>query len=152
RYNGGGLAADYVIDYLSRPLFNYWRTREGEDFTTPHGGIFGPKVMIINEHAGSGGDLLPWYFRKAKLGPLVGTRTWGGTIGISGRPLLLDGGLVTAPRMAFWSPTGEELENKGVPPDVEVELDPAAVRAGRDPQLERAVEIALEALAKNPPP
>jgi tricorn protease len=153
RFNGGGAAADYFIDYLRRPLMNYWTTREGKDFTTPLGAIFGPKVMIINEFAGSGGDALPWYFRKAKLGPLVGTRTWGGLIGIYDYPPLIDGGAVTAPRMAFWNPEGTwDVENHGVAPDVAVELDPRAVRAGHDPQLERAVALVLEALKQSPPP
>jgi tricorn protease len=153
RFNGGGTAADYMIDYLRRPLMNYWTTREGEDFTTPLGSIFGPKAMVINEFAGSGGDALPWYFRKAELGPLVGKRTWGGLIGIYDYPQLIDGGGVTAPRLAFYKPEGSwEVENAGVGPDVEVENDPQAVRAGQDPQLERAVQLVLEALKKNPPP
>jgi tricorn protease len=153
RFNGGGLAADYIIDYMRRPLLNYWSTREGEDFTTPLGSIFGPKVMIINEAAGSGGDAMPWYFRQAKVGPLVGTRTWGGLVGVYDYPTLLDGGLVTAPRLAFWNPRGEwEVENHGVAPDIEVELDPQAVRQGHDPQLEKAVAVVLEELRKNPPP
>ncbi len=153
RFNGGGKAADYIIDYLRRPLLNYWTARHGQLYTTPGGAIFGPKVMIINEFAGSGGDAMPWYFRKAGIGPLVGKRTWGGLVGISGYPPLLDGGSVTAPSFAFFSPDGTwDVENHGVAPDVEVDLDPYAVRAGRDPQLEKAVEIVLEALAKNPPP
>jgi tricorn protease len=153
RFNGGGQAADYIIDYLRRPLMNYWTTREGTDFTTPLGSIFGPKVMIVNEFAGSGGDAMPWYFRRAKIGPLVGERTWGGLIGIYDYPQLMDGGFITAPRMAFWSPDGEwDVENHGVAPDVEVDLDPQAVRAGHDPQLEKAVQIVLEELKKNPLP
>jgi tricorn protease len=153
RFNGGGMAADYIIDYLRRPLMNYWTTREGADFTTPLGAIFGPKAMIVNEFAGSGGDAMPWYFRKAKIGPLIGTRTWGGLIGIYDYPPLLDGGQVTAPRLAFWKPEGDwEVENRGVAPDVEVDLDPEAVRSGRDPQLEKAVQVVLEAIKKNPPP
>jgi tricorn protease len=153
RFNGGGTAADYIVDNLRRPLMNYWTTREGADFTTPLGSIFGPKAMIINEFAGSGGDALPWYFRRAKIGPLVGKRTWGGLIGIYDYPPLLDGGFVTAPRLAFWNPEGQwEVENYGVAPTVEVEQDPQAVRAGRDPQLEKAVEVVLEELKKNPLP
>lgn len=153
RFNGGGQAADYIIDYLRRPLMNYWTTREGSDFTTPLGSIFGPKVMIVNEFAGSGGDAMPWYFRRAKIGPLVGERTWGGLIGIYDYPQLMDGGFITAPRMAFWSPEGEwDVENHGVAPDVEVDLDPQAVRAGHDPQLEKAVQIVMDELKKNPLP
>jgi len=153
RFNGGGTAADYIIDYMRRPLMNYWVTREGEGFTTPVGSIFGPKAMIINEFAGSGGDLMPWLFRKAGVGPLVGKRTWGGLVGIYDYPQLIDGGFVTAPRVAFWSPDGTwDVENHGVAPDVEVEMDPQLWRAGRDPQLEKAVEVVMEALKRNPPP
>jgi len=153
RFNGGGMAADYIIDCMRRPLMNYWSTRYGEIFTTPLAAIFGPKVMIINEYAGSGGDAIAWYFRKARIGPLVGKRTWGGLVGIFGFPPLIDGGLVTAPNLAFFNTEGDwEVENRGVPPDIEVELDPAAWRQGRDPQLEKAVEVVLEALKKNPPP
>lgn len=153
RFNGGGMAADYIIDYLRRPLMNYWATRYGEIFTTPLAAIFGPKVMIINEYAGSGGDAIAWYFRKAKIGPLIGKRTWGGLVGIFGFPLLMDGGMVTAPNLAFFNTEGDwEVENRGVPPDIEVDLDPAAWRAGRDTQLEKAIEVVLAALEKNPPP
>lgn len=130
---------------------SYWLPRDGKVFTTPVGAIFGPKVMIINEHAGSGGDAMPWYFRQAKLGPLVGTRTWGGLVGIGGTPNLIDGGAVTSPNFAFYSPEGKwEIENHGVPPDVEVEFDPQAWRQGRDPQLEKAVAVALEQLNAHP--
>ena len=153
RFNGGGTAADYVIDYLRRPLMNYWTTREGEDFPTPVGAIFGPKVMIVNEIAGSGGDALPWYFRKMKIGPIVGKRTWGGLVGIYDYPQLMDGGFITAPRVAFRDAEGDfVVENVGVAPDIEVELDPRAWRQGRDPQLEKAVEVVLEAMKKNPLP
>lgn len=151
RFNGGGSAADYFISYMTRPLMNYWSTREGEDFTTPVGSIYGPKTMIINEYAGSGGDLLPWLFRKADVGTLVGKRTWGGLVGIYSYPQLIDGGSVTAPRVAFRNEKGElDVENKGVAPDVEVDLDPKLWRMGRDPQLEKAVEITLQEIKKNP--
>lgn len=153
RFNGGGLVADYVIDYLRRPLLSYWHTREGADFTTPFAAIFGPKAMIVNEFAGSGGDAMPWMFRKAGIGPLIGKRTWGGLVGIYDYPTLIDGGAVTAPRLAFWNPEGSwDVENAGVAPDVEVEHDPKAVREGRDPQLERAVQWVLEELKKKPLP
>ncbi|MBI1898178.1 MAG: PD40 domain-containing protein, partial [Acidobacteria bacterium] len=151
RFNGGGQAPDYIVDFLRRPLLNYWTTRYGQDFTTPMGAIYGPKVMITNEFAGSGGDALPWYFRRLGLGPLVGKRTWGGLVGILGFPPLMDGGSVTSPNMGFWSPDGKwDVENYGVAPDVEVEMDPKLVREGHDPQLEKAVEIILEALRKAP--
>jgi len=153
RFNGGGSVADYIIDYMRRPLLSYWHTREGADFTTPFAAIFGAKAMIINEFAGSGGDALPWMFRKTGIGPLVGKRTWGGLVGIYDYPPLIDGGFVTAPRLAFWNPDGTwDVENAGVTPDIEVEQDPKAIREGHDPQLEKAVEVVMEALKKNPTP
>jgi len=153
RFNGGGQVADYVINVLGRPLLSYNAFRYGAVTKSPMGSIAGPKVMIINEQAGSGGDMLPWMFRSTKLGTLVGKRTWGGLIGVLGFPPLMDGGTVTAPNVRIFSPTGEWIaENTGVAPDVEVELDPKAVASGRDPQLERAVAIAMEQLQKNPPP
>ncbi|HKQ79792.1 MAG TPA: PDZ domain-containing protein [Blastocatellia bacterium] len=152
RFNGGGTAADYIIDYMRRPLMNKWATREGEDFSTPSASIYGPKVMIINEYAGSGGDLMPWLFRKAGVGQTVGKRTWGGLVGVYDFPSLIDGGAVTAPRVAFYNLQGEwDVENYGTPADVEVDLDPAAWRQGKDTQLERAVQVAMEQLKKNPP-
>jgi tricorn protease len=153
RYNGGGSAADYVIDYLRRPLQNYWKTREGQDFTTPVGAIFGPKAMLINMYAGSGGDALPWYFRDAKLGPLVGTRTWGGLVGIYDYPNLMDGGSVTSPRVAFFNRKGEwDVENHGVAPDYDVDITPKDWASGHDPQLEKGVALVLEELKKTPLP
>ncbi|HEY6291832.1 MAG TPA: S41 family peptidase [Terriglobia bacterium] len=152
RFNHGGLLADYVVDYLRRPLLNRAEAREGHDQSEPAEGIYGPKVMIINQFAGSGGDALPWYFRKLAIGPLVGTKTWGGLIGIGGYPTLMDGVHVMAPRYANYGLKGEwEVENHGIPPDIEVEMDPKLVREGHDPQLEKAVEVALEQLKKNPP-
>jgi tricorn protease len=153
RFNGGGTAADYIIDYMRRPLMNRWATREGEDFSTPSASIYGPKVMIINEYAGSGGDLMPWLFKKANVGPLVGKRTWGGLVGIYDYPPLMDGGVISAPRVAFYNLQGEwDVENYGTPPDVDVDFDPAEWRKGRDAQLEKAVAVALDLLKKNPPP
>jgi len=155
RFNAGGSQPDYILDYLRRPLLHYRTMREGEDITGPLGGIFGPKAMLINEYAGSGGDTMPWYFRKAGLGPLIGKKTWGGLVGgLGGWPLLLDGGVVSPPSVGFWDPDKREwvAENTGIAPDIEVELDPKAAREGRDPQLEKAVEVLLEALRKNPPP
>jgi tricorn protease len=152
RYNGGGSVADYYVDVLQKKLIAYWAMRYGADMKTPSGSIQGPKVMIADENAGSGGDLLPWMWRKFQVGPIVGTRTWGGLIGILGFPELMDGGEVTSPNIAFWDPDkGWTVENEGVPPDVEVEQTPSDVIAGRDPQLERAVAIAMEELRKNPP-
>jgi tricorn protease len=152
RFNGGGQLADYIVDYLNRPLRTRIVTREGAVNDSPGAAIFGPKAMIINEFAGSGGDALPWYFRKANTGTLVGTRTWGGLVGIGGYPVLIDGGTVTAPRMALYDLNGKwEVENVGIAPDIEIQHDPKLVRQGRDPQLEKAVEVVLEALKKNPP-
>jgi tricorn protease len=153
RFNEGGDIADYIIDSLRRPIMSLVTTREGEDFSSPGAAIYGPKVMIINEMAGSGGDAQPWYFRKAALGPLVGKRTWGGLVGIWNYPELIDGGTVTAPRGAIYGLNGDwEVENRGIAPDYEVDLDPAAVRQGHDPQLEKAVEVVMDLLAKNPLP
>jgi tricorn protease len=146
RYNGGGLIADYYIDILRRPFIANWAMRYGRDLPSPRGAILGPKVMIIDETAGSGGDLLPWMFRKYELGTLVGKRTWGGLVGILGFPTLMDGGGVTAPNIAIWTEDGWVVENVGVPPDVEVEQWPAEVNAGRDPQLDKAIELALAGL------
>ncbi len=130
-----------------------YETREGEDVTDPAGAIFGPKTMIINQSAGSGGDLMPWYFRKAGLGPLVGVRTWGGLVGIGGYPVLLDGGGITAPRTALYGLQGQfEVENHGIAPDIEVEYLPKEVAAGHDPQLERAVQYVMEQLKEHPLP
>jgi len=153
RFNGGGWIADYIVDWLKRPLLMVGMTREGKDDTIPRV-VFGPKVMLINEHAGSGGDALPWMFRKLGTGPLIGTRTWGGLIGIGGYPPLMDGGEVTAPRWGLYNPdTGEfDVENKGVSPDIEVDLDPALWRQGRDPQLEKGVSVALQDLKDHPLP
>ncbi|HEV7396551.1 MAG TPA: PDZ domain-containing protein [Pyrinomonadaceae bacterium] len=151
RYNHGGQVADYIIDELARPLRNCAITREGEKFCSPLAQIYGPKTMIINEMSGSGGDALPWMFRQDKLGTLVGMRTWGGLVGIWNYPSLMDGGFVTAPRGAIYGLKGDwEVENRGIAPDIEVENDPASVAAGGDPQLEKAVQVTLEALRKNP--
>jgi C-terminal processing protease CtpA/Prc len=154
RFNGGGTMTDYILTYLQRRLLNYRTTRDGEDTTWPVSLIPGPKAMIVNEYAGSGGDAMPFHFRELSIGPLIGKRTWGGLVGMAGGPPLMDGGFVGAPSSGIYNPlTGEwEVENAGVAPDIEVEQDPALVRQGHDPQLEKAVAVALEALKKNPPP
>jgi len=118
RFNGGGSVADYYIDILRRPFICNWNMRYGADLKTPSASIQGPKVMLINESAGSGGDLLPWMFRKLKLGTLIGTRTWGGLVGTLGFPILMDGGYVTAPNLAIWTEDGWIVENEGVPADI----------------------------------
>ena len=153
RFNEGGQLADWVVDFLNRPMRSRVATREGADWTSPSESIYGPKVMIINEEAGSGGDALPWYFRKANTGPLVGKNTWGGLVGIGGYPELIDGGHVTAPRWALYGLTGEwEVENHGIKPDYDVDYDPALVRQGHDPQLEKAVEVILQLMKEHPAP
>ena len=152
RWNGGGQAADYMIEVMNRRLISWWQPRYGRIDRTPAASVLGPKVMLINEGSASGGDMLPWMFRDFKLGPLVGKRTWGGLVGIGGIPPLMDGGQLTSPSVGFFSPASEwAVENIGVPPDVEVDQDPAAMMAGGDPQLEKAVALAMDALAKNPP-
>jgi len=153
RYNQGGDIADYVIDVLKRTPMLAYESRQGLRTTEPTGAIFGPKAMLINQNAGSGGDALPWLFRNAKLGPLVGVRTWGGLVGIGGYPVLLDGGSITAPRTALYGLHGAfEVENRGIAPDIEVEDDPKEVAAGHDPQLERAVQAVLDELKAHPIP
>jgi tricorn protease len=149
RFNSGGMVPDYIIDLLGRDLLGFFNNAAGDHqpFTLPNAGIWGPKVMIINDAAGSGGDLLPYMFRLRKIGPLVGTRTWGGLVGIWDVPRLLDGGYLTVPRGGFYNLQGEwDVENKGVEPDITVEQEPVAVSQGHDPQLEKAVEVALDLL------
>jgi tricorn protease len=153
RFNHGGQIADYIIDYLRRTPQMVNVSREGDDMVEPAQGIYGPKVMIANQMSGSGGDALPWMFKRARLGPLVGVRTWGGLVGIGGYPQLVDGGFVTAPRWGLHGLEGQwEVENAGIAPDIEVEQDPALVRKGHDPQLERAIAEVLSLLKAQPPP
>jgi tricorn protease len=154
RFNGGGQVANYVIDVLKRQLDNYFTMKVGEDITTPIEAIFGPKVMIINEMAGSGGDWMPWAFRHEHVGTLVGKRTWGGLVGHYGSADdFMDGGGASMPDLGFYNTNGQwDVENHGVPPDVEIDLDPHAWREGHDTQLEKAVQIALDGLKKNPLP
>jgi tricorn protease len=151
RYNHGGQVADYIVNELDRKMMGYFAYRDGAPWTSPGAGIYGPKVMIINESAGSGGDALPYYYHLRQIGPLVGTRTWGGLIGTSGVPTTIDGGGITAPGLAFYNLKGEwDLENQGVTPDIEVENTAREVIDGHDPQLERAVQEALRLLQQNP--
>jgi tricorn protease len=163
RYNGGGSAADYIIDVLQRDFDGYFNNVAGTrtPFTSPSAGIWGPKVMIVNEMAGSGGDLMPWMFKRRKIGPLVGKRTWGGLVHTADTPQFIDGGAMIAPRGGFFTREGQwAVENEGTAPDIDVENWPKDVIAGRDVQLERAVDEALrllkeqpvERLTKEPPP
>ena len=153
RFNGGGSAADYIVDILGRDYDGYFNNPAGDrvPFTSPASGIWGPKVMIINEMAGSGGDLMPYMFKRRQIGPLVGKRTWGGLVATSDTPPFVDGGSMIAPRFGFFSRDNKwAVENEGVAPDIDVENWPKDVIAGRDPQLERAVQEALKLLAANP--
>lgn len=153
RFNHGGQIADYIIDMLSRKPMSITVGRDGKPLLDPPLAIYGPKVMIINQFSGSGGDAMPWYFRKAKVGPLVGVRTWGGLVGIGGYPLLMDGGDVMAPRVAIGGLHGQwEVEGHGIAPDIEVWQDPKVVRDGHDPQLEAAVNTAIRMLREHPVP
>jgi tricorn protease len=150
RNNGGGSAADYIIEVLARELTGYFNSRAGDrkPFTQPMAGLWGPKVMVINERAGSGGDLMPYLFRFRGIGPLVGARTWGGLVGTWDTPPLIDGGSFVAPRGGFFDVNGEwAVEAEGVAPDIEVLNDPKSLIEGGDPQLEAAVTEALRLLA-----
>lgn len=151
RNNGGGKVADYVIDLLSRDIISYWGIRDGRSFTTPGNGIYGPKAMIINENAGSGGDMMPYMFRHKDLGKLVGRTTMGILVGISGYPPLLDGGRITSPNFGVYDLDGNWIiENEGVAPDVFVEQTPKELLSGKDPQLERTIQILLEEMKTYP--
>jgi tricorn protease len=153
RYNGGGSAADYIIDVLQRDFDGYFNNVAGDryPFTSPSAGIWGPKVMIVNEMAGSGGDLMPWMFRYRQIGPLVGKRTWGGLVHTADTPPFIDGGSMIAPRGGFFTREGKwAVENEGTAPDIDVENWPKDVIAGHDPQLERAVAEAMRLLREKP--
>ena len=156
RFNHGGSIADYMVDIMSRQLHGYFSQRMGDRYdavTAPAAAIWGPKVLIINEMSGSGGDMFPYMFRQMGIGPLIGTRTWGGLVGWGGEPELLDGGYISAPSTGFYDPAGQwAVENQGVAPDIEVEQTPAEEIAGHDPQLERAVAEALRLLQEHPVP
>ncbi len=151
RYNEGGMVADYIVNELDRKPMGWFAQRDGKTVTSPAAGIFGPKVMMINESAGSGGDALPYYFHLRKIGQLVGTRTWGGLVGTLGIPATIDGGGITAPSLAFYSLEGKwAVENEGIKPDVPVEYNATEVINGHDPQLEAAVATALKDLEAHP--
>jgi tricorn protease len=153
RYNGGGQAADYIIDVLQRSFDGYFNNVAGDrmPFTSPAAGIWGPKVMIINEMAGSGGDLMPYMFRYRKIGTLVGKRTWGGLVHTADTPPFVDGGSAIAPRGGFFARDGKwAVENEGTAPDIDVENTPKEAIAGHDLQLERAVAEAMRQLKEHP--
>jgi tricorn protease len=151
RRNSGGQAANYVLEVLNRKYLSGWKDRDGSVFNTPAAAIYGPKAMLIDQDAGSGGDYLPYGFRRLGLGKLIGTRTWGGLIGISANPALIDGGFLSVPYFRVFTPEGEwHVENEGVAPDVEVPLDPLAVNAGNDLQLDAAIDDVLRQLKSAP--
>ncbi|CAH1001687.1 Tricorn protease [Neolewinella maritima] len=150
RFNGGGQIADYYIELLMRPYQNSWTYRYGADQHAPVASIQGPKVLLVDETAGSGGDLFPYLWRQNELGTMIGKRTWGGLVGVLGYPEFIDGGSVTAPNVAFWDKDGYRVENEGVAPDIVVEQYPKEVMAGRDPQLERAIAEVLRQLEEAP--
>lgn len=151
RFNNGGQIPDRFIELLNRPPLAFWKTRDGVDWQWPPVSHFGPKAMLINGWSGSGGDAFPDYFRQAGLGPLIGTRTWGGLIGISGTPELVDGGFVSVPTFRMFQPDGQWFaEGHGVDPDIEVLEDYTALAQGRDAQLDKAIELMLQALETQP--
>ncbi len=152
RFNSGGQIPDRFIELLDRPALSYWGVRDGSDWQWPPVANFGPKVMLINGWSGSGGDAFPYFFREAGLGPLIGMRTWGGLIGISGVPVLIDGGSVTVPTFRMYTPQGTWFaEGHGVDPDIEVVDDPGLMAKGQDPQLDRGIQEVLRRLAEKPP-
>jgi tricorn protease len=154
RWNGGGHIPDFFFERLARRHLEYDAPRYGIDTEYQQPAIFGPKVLVINEYAGSGGDSIADYFRKYALGPIVGKRTWGGLLGIGGELPTIDNGRVNIPTVSAWDVVDGRsewiVENRGVDPDIEVEQRPDLLAQGRDPQLERGIEILKEALAKNP--
>jgi tricorn protease len=150
RYNEGGMIADFIVNELDRKPIGFFALRDGNTFYSPIAGVYGPKVMLINESAGSGGDALPFWFKQRKLGPLIGTRTWGGLVGTLGTAPTIDGGGITAPTLAFYNLQGKwDVENIGVSPDIEVENAAADVLSGHDPQLERATAEGMKLLETN---
>lgn len=154
RFNSGGFIPDFFVERLGRKLLSLWAPREGADFLTPGAAVYGPKVILANGFSGSGGDAFPYYFRRYKIGPIVGERTWGGLVGISRGLPMLDGGSVTAPEFAIWTPDNGgqwTVENHGVDPDITLDNRPDLMVKGHDPQLEKAIEYIKEELKKEPP-
>jgi tricorn protease len=151
RYNGGGFIPDRMIELVARKHLSFWARRGVDPSKTPGYAHVGPKACLINAYSSSGGDAFPYYFRLLELGPLIGKRTWGGLIGLSGNPGFLDGGSVSVPTFRFYDADGNwQVENEGVAPDVEVLDRPDLVARGADPTLEQAVELLLEELDRNP--
>jgi tricorn protease len=152
RFNNGGQIPDRFIEMLNRKPLAFWAVRDGKNWQWPPSAVFGPKVMLINGWSGSGGDAFPDFFRKAGVGKLIGERTWGGLIGISGAPSLIDGGFITVPTFRMYNPDGTWFaEGHGVDPDIKVVDDPAQMVKGIDPQLQKAIEVVMQELKNNPP-
>jgi tricorn protease len=152
RFNGGGFIPDFFVERLMRTTWTYWSSRDGGDFRTPATALDGPKCILVNQYAGSGGDAFPYYFRLQKVGPIIGKRTWGGLVGISHDIPLVDGGRVTMPDFGMWDLAGQwAVENHGVDPDIEVENVPADMVRGHDAQLERAIQYTQDELQRHPP-
>jgi len=151
RWNGGGQLPDRFIELLNRPIRNYWARRDGRDWRTPFAAHQGPKCMLMNGASGSGGDAFPAYFRQSGLGKLIGTRTWGGLVGISGNPAPIDGTWLSVPTFAFYETDGTwGIEGHGVDPDIHVVDDPQQMVNGGDPQLDRAIRQMVEELKVKP--
>jgi tricorn protease len=151
RWNSGGQIPDRFVELIGRQVTNYWGVRDGLDWQTPRIAHRGPKAMLMNGWSGSGGDCFPWLFREANLGPLIGMRTWGGLIGMTGAPGLIDGGKVTVPTFSIYDSSGRWIiEGDGVSPDIAVVDDPTLLAVGIDPQLERAAQEVLAKLRDNP--
>jgi tricorn protease len=153
RYNDGGYIPDFFVEKLARQLLTVVSARIGGDQKFPPAGIYGPKVMLANEWAGSGGDAFPAFFREANLGPIIGKRTAGGLVGINGGKALMDGGGIATPSFGLWSPKDGKwiAENHGIDPDIEVSNTPDRTVLGEDPQLQKAIEVIMDQLKKNPP-
>jgi len=152
RWNSGGQIPDRFIELLGRKVTNYWGVRDGRDWQTPQIAHRGPKVILANGWSGSGGDCFPWMFKKEGLGPIIGTRTWGGLIGMTGAPALIDGGSVTVPTFSIYDTDGKWIiEGHGVDPDIPIEDDPARMQDGADPQLDRAIQEVQHSLKERPP-
>jgi len=151
RYNGGGFIPELMADLLDRKTLSYWARKGLDPMKTPAIAHDGPKVMLINGYSSSGGDAFPYYFKKKQLGTLIGTRTWGGLVGISGNARLVDGGYISVPRFGIFDENGEWIiEGIGVYPDIEVVDAPHLLANGKDPSLEKAIEVLNLELAKNP--
>jgi tricorn protease len=152
RFNGGGLDPDIFLQRLAKKPLTYWTRRYSADQVEPVYASDAHTALLTNRQAGSGGDMLPWEFREKGMGPVIGTRTWGGLVGVSMSIPLMDGNSLTCPDYRVYSPTGQwVVENEGVTPDIEVELEPAEMADGIDAQLEKGIKVILEMIERDPP-